>query len=561
MRDIKKTVIGVVVLLAIVLTACSGPAANSTGKNVTVLCDVEKFANISSAQLVAILGEPDNVEKTTTNGFAEFPCVYYEYNNAKELGEVSFILINDAVVKLVSYHNYAYNGGKTILESFNLTAGDSCGSEKTDTYARYRCITDKVDDLWITLIDKGSDTFESLQVTYDMYYFAEWYMTMDTAEESNYQYWTQESVKSILKAPNTAKFPSILEWKFGKNPYYVGVQSYVDAQNSFGAQIRNEFYFLYLAGTNELVYVIFDGEVIVDNGYVATKELVSQLIDESKTNGALTVPQPVTPNTSAPENNNESTESNKETTGNQTPTTKPSGATNNGGNTAPSTGNNNSSGNNSNGNTQPQATVHTHTYGNWTSYDNAQHQRSCTTCYETEYGTHSWDGGTVTQTATCSAEGVTTFACSTCGGKKTESIAKADHDFSNKVEDSKYLKSAATFKSGTTYYFSCSCGAKGTETFSLNDRKEWISAEQLKQSYGYGYAWMGEYIWIGKTDYSTNTEYDYKVYGSPVSKMEPGVIYNGNCNGSTVRFKYETSNYFGTGLFFNFNDLVATGII
>ena len=233
MRDIKKAVISVVVLLAIVLTACSGPATSGTGKNVTVLCDVEKFANISSAQLVAILGEPDNVEKTTTNGFAEFPCVYYEYNNAKELGEVSFILINDAVVKLVSYHNYAYNGGKTILESFNLTAGDSCASEKKDNYARYRSITDKVDDLWVTLVDKNSDTFECLQVTYDMFYFEEWYMAMNISEKSDYQYWTKESVNSILKAPKTAKYPGIMEWSFGKNPFYTAVQSYVDAQNSF----------------------------------------------------------------------------------------------------------------------------------------------------------------------------------------------------------------------------------------------------------------------------------------------------------------------------------------
>lgn len=561
MRDIKKAVISVVVLLAIVLTACSGPATSGTGKNVTVLCDVEKFANISSAQLVAILGEPDNVEKTTTNGFAEFPCVYYEYNNAKELGEVSFILINDAVVKLVSYHNYAYNGGKTILESFNLTAGDSCASEKKDNYARYRSITDKVDDLWVTLVDKNSDTFECLQVTYDMFYFEEWYMAMNISEKSDYQYWTKESVNSILKAPKTAKYPGIMEWSFGKNPFYTAVQSYVDAQNSFGAQVRSKFHFVYKTGTNELVYAVFDNEVLVDNGYVDTEKLVSQLVDESKTNGALTVPQPATPNTSTPENNNEATENNKETTSNQTPTTKPSGTTSNGGNTAPSTGNNNSNGNNSNGNTQPPVTVHTHTYGNWTSYDNAQHQRSCTTCYETEYGAHSWDGGTVTQTATCSAEGVTTFACSTCGGKKTESIAKADHDFSQKVESSKYLKQRASYTNGSTYYYSCSCGEKGTETFSLNDRKEWINAEQLYDKFGYSATWMGDYIHVQKTDWSTGTTTKYMITGSPTSKMEAHVVYSGTCNGHTVRFKSEPASTVSGGLYFNYDDLVAAGIL
>lgn len=326
----SKSVIGIVLLLAMLLSACSGPATNNTQNNVTVLCDVEKFANISSAELVGLLGEPDNVEKTTTNGFTEFPCVYYEYNNAKELGEVSFILINDSVAKLVSYHSYAYNGGKTVLESFNLTAGDSCAADKKDTYARYRCITDKVDDLWVTNIDSSGDTFDTLQVTYDMFYFEEWYMTMDTAEESDYQWWTKESVNSILKAPSTAKYPNILEWGFWKNPFYVVVESYVDAQNSFGAQMRSTFHFVYKTGTSELVYAVFDNEVIVDNGYVETDMLVSQLIDEEKTNGAAELPSAAVPDATDSENATKApTTDNKEAASNkneQQPTTSSNGA-------------------------------------------------------------------------------------------------------------------------------------------------------------------------------------------------------------------------------------------
>ena len=313
---VSKSIIGIIVLLVILLTACSGPVTNNTEKNVTVLCDVEMFANISSAELVGLLGEPDNVEKTTTNGFAEFPCVYYEYSNAKKLGEVSFILINDSVAKLVAYNDFDYNNGTALLESFNLTMGESGARDITDTYARYRCITDKVDDLWVTNIDKSSDTFGTLQVTYDMFYFEKWYMTMDTAEESDYQWWTKEGVNSILKAPNTAKYPNILEWGFWKNPFYVVVESYVDAQNSFGAQMRSTFSFIYKTGTSELVYAVFDNEVIVDNGFIETDVLVSQLIDEEITERALNASTPIPPETTGSiDTTNKTQEDNNETEG------------------------------------------------------------------------------------------------------------------------------------------------------------------------------------------------------------------------------------------------------
>ena len=43
--------------------------------------------------------------------------------------------------------------------------------------------------------------------------------------------------------------------------------------------------------------------------------------------------------------------------------------------------------------------------------------------------TCSWDGGTVTQAATCTGEGVMTYTCTSCGKTRTESIAKTDHSY------------------------------------------------------------------------------------------------------------------------------------
>jgi len=49
----------------------------------------------------------------------------------------------------------------------------------------------------------------------------------------------------------------------------------------------------------------------------------------------------------------------------------------------------------------------------------------------TTSGTHShkYDSGTVTKKASCTAAGVKTFTCSTCGSTKTEAIAKLSHDY------------------------------------------------------------------------------------------------------------------------------------
>lgn len=61
--------------------------------------------------------------------------------------------------------------------------------------------------------------------------------------------------------------------------------------------------------------------------------------------------------------------------------------------------------------TQPQAPAATPTPA-------PQQTHSCT-----------WDGGTVTQAATCTAEGVKTYTCTSCGNTRTESIPKTDHSY------------------------------------------------------------------------------------------------------------------------------------
>lgn len=62
--------------------------------------------------------------------------------------------------------------------------------------------------------------------------------------------WAEIYVKKSLKAPSTAKFPNRLDYKYAQGKDKKGkkikdvweVSSYVDAQNSFGAMLRQNWY-------------------------------------------------------------------------------------------------------------------------------------------------------------------------------------------------------------------------------------------------------------------------------------------------------------------------------
>lgn len=280
-----KKIIACTLLLSMLfgLTACGNGGSTDTksdtqNETTQVVCDVTRFANITSAELVGLLGEPNEISETTpATGFVEIPCTYYDYYENEELGEVSFLLVNDRVAKFTAYHEFPFAKKDKLLASLNVKKADGCVmAVDSDTALRFRCVTDEIDDLWVTNIE--GDKYGFLAVTYDMLYFEEWYLPMSVSEQSDYQYWTQEYVKSILKAPKSADFPNITKWAIVKNNFYVAAQSYVDAVNSFGAEIRSEFTFIYPAGSNTPIYAVFDGEKIVDNGYTPTADLVKQLV-------------------------------------------------------------------------------------------------------------------------------------------------------------------------------------------------------------------------------------------------------------------------------------------
>ncbi len=245
-----------------------------------VLCDVEQFANITSDELIALLGRPDSTREGKCNGKFDVPCTYYEYKNHKVLGWVSFVLVNNKVIKLISDKDkYECAGKDSVLERFGVKPGDKClVTADTPIAIRYSCPSEKIDDFWYLWGDSGC----SLRVTYDMMYYSEWYRGVGREEGEKYKRATEEAVKALLKAPATADFPNISEWSFGANEHYVAVGGYVDAQNSFGAKIRNEFAFVYAAGTLVPVRVVFDGKVILDEGYVPMSDRIAELTGKKK---------------------------------------------------------------------------------------------------------------------------------------------------------------------------------------------------------------------------------------------------------------------------------------
>lgn len=59
--------------------------------------------------------------------------------------------------------------------------------------------------------------------------------------EAYYSVIAKEIVSSYLKAPSTAKFPFLTEFRMQRYGDIVAVSGYVDSQNSFGAMIRSEW--------------------------------------------------------------------------------------------------------------------------------------------------------------------------------------------------------------------------------------------------------------------------------------------------------------------------------
>ena len=101
-----------------------------------------------------------------------------------------------------------------------------------------------------------------------------------------------------------------------------------------------------------------------------------------------------------------------------------------------------------------------HNYKTTWSSDETNHWHECSVCGDKKDIAAHTPGAAATET--------TPQTCTACGYVIKEATGHV-HSYTEKNTDAKYLKSAATCTAKAVYYYSCSCGEKGTETFESGD--------------------------------------------------------------------------------------------
>ena len=185
----------IVLISVLTLSACDNSAGNLDNPEVEqsgdsqdgdevnkaeIVFDVSKLANISSQQLVAILGEPDNITNTTYYGFVEFPYTVYDYES-HELGFIQIDLINDKVTAFTINGELPYNDGN-VLETLNVSVTNSEHYSESDMYKKWQYPNTSIDLLHIALIDTAKDSYKSLTVEYDSTFYNEWPVPVGATE-------------------------------------------------------------------------------------------------------------------------------------------------------------------------------------------------------------------------------------------------------------------------------------------------------------------------------------------------------------------------------------------
>lgn len=130
-------------------------------------------------------------------------------------------------------------------------------------------ITDIIDDVRIFIPNSSYIFYEDGEVVLTKAKFDD--KKIDHYDQYSYYIMAQDIVTSCLKNPNSANFPSIVtspgEISMQKNGDLIAVQSYVDAENSFGAEVRSKWTVQFIVldmntYSYELVYANVDGNKI-----------------------------------------------------------------------------------------------------------------------------------------------------------------------------------------------------------------------------------------------------------------------------------------------------------
>ncbi|MCM1320860.1 MAG: leucine-rich repeat protein [Bacteroides sp.] len=118
-----------------------------------------------------------------------------------------------------------------------------------------------------------------------------------------------------------------------------------------------------------------------------------------------------------------------------------------------------------------------HAYNDVWKNDAASHWKECIACGTAEYqSAHGWNAGEATKAPTCTAEGVRTYTCTTCGAAKTEAIAANGHSW----DEGEVTKAATCAAEGVRTYTCTTCGTAKTEAVAVTQHVfyTWWNADE-----------------------------------------------------------------------------------
>jgi len=93
-----------------------------------------------------------------------------------------------------------------------------------------------------------------------------------------------------------------------------------------------------------------------------------------------------------------------------------------------------------------------HKFGNWSKTSDNSHSHTCSVCGKKESSSHSWNNGTVLESATCVKTGSKKVTCTYCSATKTVTIPVTEHNYGTavKTDDENHLKTCKDCGKETT---------------------------------------------------------------------------------------------------------------
>lgn len=183
-KTLKKGAISLLGLFIFLVIAGCTQTTDSATKKVAgsevkeVMIDVNKFSRITSAELIEIMGEPQEIQdyewSVPSTGQSIVGKLYtYEEN------KYEFILFDDSVARLNVYSGefwgyddstIEFESEQDILDMFNIQPNKQFKKTGGNNFTlRYSPVSDTISDLWIQEID--GNHFGVAKITYNSKYY------------------------------------------------------------------------------------------------------------------------------------------------------------------------------------------------------------------------------------------------------------------------------------------------------------------------------------------------------------------------------------------------------